>query len=131
VCQLKHWHTKRAETLGPAIIRGHKQRKSMTSLFFETENEIKLDIDTVYFNYDYGYIEYDRCLEGLQFIVKIVNQKLEWNVHPDCEVRFNTTLNTKYWLKTITKLFSHDYAEFTHPKTGEVIFLRTPDELAH
>ena len=65
----------------------------------------------------------------MRFIVKIVNQKLEWSIHPKCEVWFNT-LNTKYWLKEITKLLSHDYDEFIHPKTGEVIFFSTPDELA-
>ena len=101
----------------------------MTKVYFETEDEIKLDIDTVYFDYSYDFIENDRCLEGLRFIVKIVNQKLEWNIHPNCEVWFNT-LNTKYWLKEITKLLSHDYDEFIHPKTGEVIFFRTPEELA-
>jgi hypothetical protein len=102
----------------------------VTTLYFETEDGIKLDIDTVYFDYSYDLIENDRCLEGLQFIVKIVNQKLEWSIHPNCEVWFNT-LDTEYWLKEIAKLLSCDESEFIHPKTGEVIFLRTPDKLAH
>ena len=101
----------------------------MTAFHFETEDGSKLDIDTVYLDYSYGLTENDHVLEGLRFIVKVSNQKLKFIIHPNYEEQFNT-LNTKYWLKKISELFSYEYSEFTHPKTGEVIFLRKPDELA-
>jgi hypothetical protein len=102
----------------------------MTAFHFETEDGSKLDIDTVYLDYSCDLIENDYALEGLRFIVKVSNQKLEFSIHPDYQVQFNT-LNTEYWLREIIELFNNDYAEFTHPKTGEVVFLRTPEQLAH
>ena len=53
----------------------------MTALYFETEDEQQLD--TAIFD---GYPVGDRILEGVRFITKIVNGKLEAIIHPEDEI---------------------------------------------
>ena len=95
----------------------------MTALYFETEDGQQLD--TAIFD---GYPVGDRLLEGVLFIVKIVEGKLEVTIHPNNEKYFST-LNTEYWLKEVTD-YVQDYDVFTHPKNGEDVYLVT-DEPTH
>lgn len=92
----------------------------MTALYFETEDEQQLD--TALFD---GYPVGDRLLEGVRFITKIVNGKLEVIIHPDDEGYFST-LNTKYWLEQVTD-YVQDYDVFIHPETGEDVYLVTDE----
>ena len=92
----------------------------MTALYFETDDEQQLD--TALFD---GYPVGDRLLEGVMFIVNIVNGKLEATIHPDDEGYFST-LNTKLWLKKVTD-YIQDYDVFTHPENGEDVYLVTDE----
>lgn len=92
----------------------------MTALYFETEDEQKLD--TAYFD---GYPVGDRLLEGVLFITKIVNGKLEVTIHPDDNDYFST-LNTEFWLTKVSN-YVQDYDVFIHPQTGEDVYLVTDE----
>jgi hypothetical protein len=84
----------------------------MTALYFETEDGQQLD--TAIFD---GYPVGDRLLDGVLFIVKIVDGKLEVTIHPNNEKYFST-LNTKLWLKKVTD-YVQDYDVFIHPEYPE------------
>lgn len=92
----------------------------MTALYFETEDEQQLD--TAIFD---GYPVGDRLLEGVRFITKIVNGKLEATIHPEDESYFST-LNTEYWLKKVNE-YVQDYDVFTHPEKREDVYLVTDE----
>lgn len=92
----------------------------MTALYFETEDGRQLD--TAVFD---GYVVGDRILEGVKFITKIVNGKLEATIYPEDESYFST-LNTKYWLEKVNE-YVQDYDVFTEPKTGEDVYLVTDE----
>ena len=92
----------------------------MTALYFETEDEQQLD--TAIFD---GYVVGDRILEGVRFITKIVNGKLEVTIHPEDESYFST-LNTDYWLKKVNE-YIQDYDVFIHPENGEDVYLVTDE----
>jgi hypothetical protein len=94
----------------------------MTALYFETEDEQQLD--TAFFD---GYPVGDRTLDGVLFITKIVNGKLEAIIHPEYESYFST-LNTKYWLKKVNE-YVQDYDVFTHPETGDDVYLVTDEPI--
>lgn len=93
----------------------------MSALYFETENGQQLD--TAFFD---GYPVGDRTLDGVLFIVKIANGKLNATIHPDYEDYF-LKLNTEYWLKKVTD-YIQNYDVFIHTETGEDVYLVT-DEL--
>lgn len=92
----------------------------MTALYFETEDGQQLD--TAIFD---GYPVGDRTLDGIRFITKIVNGKLEVTIHPNDE-RYFSTLNTKYWLKKVNE-YVQDYDVFSHPENGEDVYLVTDE----
>lgn len=92
----------------------------MTALYFETED--KQQLDTAIFD---GYVVGDRILEGVRFIAKIVNGKLEATIHPEDESYFST-LNTKYWSKKVNE-YIQEYDVFIHPENGEDVYLVTDE----
>lgn len=93
----------------------------MTALYFETEDNQQLD--TAIFD---GYPVGDRLLEGVFFIVKIVEGKLHVTIHPDYEDYFSK-LNTEYWLKEVTDYLQNvqNYDIFAHPENLDDVFLVT------
>jgi hypothetical protein len=93
----------------------------MTAFYFETEDGQQ--IDTAFFD---GYSVGDRLLEGVKFITKIVEGKLEVTIHPEDE-EFLSTLNAKLWLKRVTD-YVQDYDVFIHPQTGEDVYLVTDEK---
>ena len=92
----------------------------MTALYFETEDEQQLD--TAIFD---GYPVGDRLLEGVLFIVKIVEGKLDVTIHPDYEDYFSK-LNTEYWLKKVTD-YVQDCDIFAHPENLDDVYLVTDE----
>lgn len=92
----------------------------MTALYFETEDEQQLD--TALFD---GYPVGDRILEGVMFVVKIVNGRLKASIHPD-DADYFETLNSKLWLERVEK-YIQDYDVFSHPENGEDVYLVTDE----
>jgi hypothetical protein len=92
----------------------------MTALYFETED--KQQLYTAIFD---GYPVGDGTLDGIRFITKIVNGKLEATIHPNDE-RYFSTLNTQYWLEKVNE-YVQDYDLFSHPENGEDIYLVTDE----